>query len=175
VAIVGRLVERFGDVVEHDGRRFHAFPEARVVAGAHLDSLRACGLSLRKAETLRSVGHAIESGQVTEEKLCGMSSAAALRYLMELPGIGPWSAGLVLLRGMGRLDIFPAGDVGAARGLTRLMRLPPGSSLDRVLQRFGDDRGYLYFCSLGSALLTKNLIHGAPPRPSRRDLVVRQE
>jgi DNA-3-methyladenine glycosylase II len=133
-----------------------------------LDALRASGLSLRKAEALRQVAKAIESGEVTEEKLSGMSSSEALRYLMELEGIGPWSAGVVLLRGMGRLDVFPPGDVGVARGLSRLMRLQPGSSLDRIIQRFGDERGYLYFCSLGSALLAKGLIHAAPPAPQRR-------
>jgi DNA-3-methyladenine glycosylase II len=70
---------------------------------------------------------------------------------------------LVLLRGLGRLDVFPAGDVGVARGLGTLLRLPPGASLNRVVERFGDLRGYLYFCSLGAALLARGLIHAAPP------------
>ena len=52
-----------------------------------------------------------------------MSSAEALRVLTELSGIGPWSASLVLLRGLGRLDVFPPGDVGAQGGLRALMHL----------------------------------------------------
>ncbi len=167
VAIVRRLVERFGESLEHEGRRSHAFPAARVVAEARLDELRACGLSLGKAEALRQVATAIEARDVTEEKLSRMSSTEAIRWLTELRGIGPWSASLILLRGLGRLDVFPPGDVGVARGLSGLMRLPPGSSLDRIIQRFGDQRGYLYFCSLGGALLGKDLIHAAPP-PRRR-------
>ncbi|MGZ6135435.1 MAG: DUF488 family protein, partial [Myxococcaceae bacterium] len=86
------------------------------------------------------------------------------RFLAELKGIGPWSASLVLLRGLGRLDVFPPGDVGVARGLGSLMRLEDGPSLDRVVERFGDQRGYLYFCSLGGSLLGKGLIHAAPPQ-----------
>ena len=166
VAIVGRLVERFGESLQHDVRRFHAFPAAQVVAEARSVELRECGMSLRKAETLRHLASAIESGKLTEALLSRMSSKEAIRYLTELPGIGPWSAGLVLLRGLGRLDVFPPGDVGLARGLSRLMRLDPGPSFDRVAQRFGDRRGYLYFCSLGGDLLGKGLIHPAPP--SRR-------
>lgn len=162
VAVVGRLVERFGTSVDHDGRRFHAFPTAEVVAGARPDALRACGMSLRKAETLRRVAGAIESGDLTEEKLSRMNSEDAIRFLAELKGIGPWSASLVLLRGLGRLDVFPPGDVGAVRGLVRLMRLEPGPSLDRVVERFGDLRGYLYFCSLGGTLVNKGLIRPAP-------------
>ncbi len=167
VAIVGRLVERFGKSLEHDGRRFHAFPPAQVIAEARLAELRACGLSLRKAETLRRIASAIESGEVTEEKLSSMTSTAAADLLIELKGIGPWSASLVLLRGLGRLDVFPPGDVGATRGLSGLTRLPPGPSLDRVIRRFGDRRGHLYFYSLGAGLLARNLIHSAPSPPAQ--------
>ncbi len=162
VAAVGKLVERFGEHLEHEGRRFYAFPSARVIAEARPRALRACGLSLRKAETLRRVARAIASGEVTEEKLSRMTSAEAIQSLTELPGIGPWSASLVLLRGMGRLDVFPPGDVGVARGL-RWLADPSGRLLERVIRNFGDRRGYLYFYSLGSALLTKQLIVAAPP------------
>lgn len=162
VAIVGRMVERFGDSLEHDDRRFYAFPTAQVIADARLGELRKCGLSLRKAETLRQVASAIASGEMSAAQLTRSSSEEAMRELRRLKGIGPWSAGLVLLRGMGRLDVFPPGDVGAARGLGTLMRVEPGPSLDRIIRRFGDQRGYLYFCSLGGSLLAKGLIHAAP-------------
>ena len=175
VAIVNRLVERFGRTLEHGDRTLYTFPNAEVVADARIDSLRRCGISRRKAETLRRVAGAIASGELTETRLVRMSSEEAIRLLCELPGVGPWSAGLVLLRGLGRLDVFPPGDVGAARGLGTLMGLPPGSSLSRVVERFGDRRGYLYFCSLGAALLSRGLIHAAPPpRRKRRPTRVRR-
>jgi 3-methyladenine DNA glycosylase/8-oxoguanine DNA glycosylase len=165
VVIVGRLVKRFGAFLEHSGRRFHAFPRAEVLAGARLDSLRKCGLSTRKAESLRTLARDITSGRLTEEKISGMSTGDALSALTELSGIGPWTASVVLLRGLGRLDVFPPGDAGVQRGLSALLHLEPGASLDRVLERFGDHRGYLYFFSLGNSLLAKGLIHAAPPRP----------
>ena len=163
VAIVGRLVERLGRHIDQGGRRFHAFPTARSVAEVRLDVLRKCGLSRRKAESLRYLARAIESEELTEESLAEMSTSDALRTLAELPGIGPWSASLVLLRGLGRIDVFPPGDVGAARGLSKLMHLPAGASLTRIIEHFGDRRGYLYFCSLGGSLLAKGLIHSASP------------
>jgi hypothetical protein len=64
--------------------------------------------------------------------------------------------------GLGRLEVFPSGDVGAARGLRRLLRLSPRARLEPVIERFGTHRGYLYFCALGGALLEKGLIHSAP-------------
>jgi 3-methyladenine DNA glycosylase/8-oxoguanine DNA glycosylase len=165
VAIVGRLVERFGAYLEENGRRFHAFPTAEVVSQARLDSLRKCGLSSRKAESLRILAREIESGRLTEEKISAMSTRDALRALTELSGIGPWTASVVLLRGLGRLDVFPPGDVGVARGLSDLLHLEPGAAFDRAVERFGDHRGYLYFCPLGSSLLRKGLIHAAPLAP----------
>jgi DNA-3-methyladenine glycosylase II len=161
-AVVGRLVQRFGAFLEHGGSRFYAFPTPQVIAEARLTALKNCGLSLRKAETLRLVARMIESGKLTEESLSRVSSAEAIRSLTEVKGIGPWTATLIMLRGLGRLDVFPPGDVGVTRGLSKLMHLEPGSSLDRVVRRFGDRRGYLYFYSLGSALLARGLLHAAP-------------
>ena len=161
VAIVGRLVERFGRHLEQDGRRFDAFPTARAVANARLQALRECGLSRSKAESLRYLAGAVESGELTEDAISVMSTSDALRRLAELPGIGPWSASVVLLRGFGRIDVFPPGDVGAARGLSALLHLRTPKSLSRVVERFGDRRGYLYFFGLGESLLRKGLIHGA--------------
>jgi len=168
VAITGRIIERFGEPMQHDGRRFHAFPTARRIAHAQVPTLRACGLSTGKAETLRHLARVVDSGELDEDSIARMTTAAALRRLKELPGIGPWSAALVLLRGCGRLDVFPPGDVGATRGLSALLRISPGASLERVIKRFGDLRGYLYFYSLGANLLKKGFIHSAPNELSRR-------
>jgi 3-methyladenine DNA glycosylase/8-oxoguanine DNA glycosylase len=66
----------------------------------------------------------------------------------------------VLLRGGGRLDVFPPADIGVSG---RLGRMPSSaSSFERVLERFGDRRGYVYFCLLGGALFERGLIHAAP-------------
>ena len=168
VAIVARMVTRFSQYLKYDGRRFYAFPTAQVIAEARLEPLRACGLSARKARTLRDLGRLMESGALTEYQLSSMSTGEALRTLTALPGIGPWSAGLVLLRGLGRTDVFPDGDVGAARGLRALMRRGPHAPLTRVIERFGEHRGYLYFCALGGSLLSKGLIHPGPAHASLR-------
>ncbi|HEX2829210.1 MAG TPA: AlkA N-terminal domain-containing protein [Burkholderiales bacterium] len=158
VAIVGRLVERFGEHIELDGRRFHAFPTSRAVAAARLSALVECGLSRAKAQSLRHAAKAIESGDLTEDEIAEMSTTDALAKLTELRGIGAWSAAVVMLRGLGRLDVFPPGDAGAVRGLGALLHLRSRGSLDRVVERFGEQRGYLYFFGLAASLLKKGLI-----------------
>ena len=162
VAIVSRLVERFGKRLEHEGRGFYAFPKAQAIADARIEALRACGLSLGKAESIRSLARLIESRRAQCGEARGHEHDDALKTLTDLPGIGPWSAGLVLLRGLGRLDVFPSGDVGAERGLRTLLRAGARTSLKRIVERFGDRRGYLYFCALGGSLLARGLIRPAP-------------
>lgn len=162
VAIVARLVQRFGERFEHDGQVPGAFPGALAVAEAPLSALRACGLSNTKALALRAIAGMISSGTLNENEIERMGTKEALHALIGLPGIGSWSAALILLRGLGRLDVFPPGDVGAMRGLRSLLQLAPDAPLDAVQARFGDLRGYLYFYALGARLLAKGLIHPAP-------------
>ena len=163
IAIVTRLVERFGARLDYAGAQHVAFPTAAAIADARLDSLRRCGLSRHKAMALRHCARIVETGELTDEMLVTASTQDALARLTEIPGIGPWSAALVLLRGLGRLDVFPPADVGVLR---RLGRMPSSaSSFERVLERFDDLRGYIYFCLLGGALLERGLIHAAPDGP----------
>ncbi len=162
VAIVARLVDRFGQRLEYGNRRFHGFPATSVIANAQIQTLRSCGLSSRKAEVLRYLARLMKSGQLTEDELATMTTKNALSTLIELPGIGPWSTGLVLLRGLGRTDVFPPGDVGAIRGLRELLRLGPRARLEHAVERFGNHKGYLYFCVLAHNLRARGLIHAAP-------------
>ena len=84
-----------------------------------------------------------------------LPTAEAMVALQKLPGIGPWSAGLILLRGLRRMDVFPAGDSGAARSLTALHDLPEKLTpreADEIATRFGELRGYLYFLALGNRM-----------------------
>lgn len=164
VAVVSRLVERFGRSLDHDGRRYYAFPSAERVAAARMPALRASGLSAKKAESLRAIARAIATGTLSESVLEEQNTEAALDTLTELPGIGPWSANLVLLRGLGRLDVFPPGDRAVALAVQRLLSLSSARKLDAVIDELGGERGLLYFCVLGSKLLERGLIRPASAR-----------
>lgn len=160
-AIVGRLVERFGEHVEHDALRIAAFPTAAAIGSAGRSALLACGLSRTKADALRHVARAIDAGDLSEDAIARLATNEALKVLTALPGIGPWSAALVLLRGFGRLDVFPPGDSGVQRALDTLLALR-APSLATAIERFAEHRGYLYLFGLGGSLLAKGLIHAAP-------------
>jgi len=175
MAVTRQLIQRFGDVLLLDGRRYLVFPRAEAIAEVRTASLKRCGLSGKKSLALRSIAKAIASGELSAGEIERLSSCEALERLVQLPGIGAWSAALVLLRGFGRLDVFPQADTGVESSLTALMRLRSRASLARVADRFGECRGYLYYYGLASRLLSARLIHpaspaddGGPPSRARR-------
>ena len=165
MAVTSQLIRRFGQVYKLEGRDQFLFPSAEAIADSRVAALKSCGLSSRKAVALRSIAQAIACGTVKAYDIEALSSSEALDRLMQLPGIGPWSAALVLLRGFGRLDVFPPGDTGAEKSLTNLMGLRSAAALKRLIDRFGEYRGYLYFYGIASRLLAMGLISAAPERP----------
>jgi 3-methyladenine DNA glycosylase/8-oxoguanine DNA glycosylase len=146
-SFVNRLVERFGKA----RGALWLFPTPTAIANASIEDLRAVGLSAGKSKTLRHAACLILAGAVSEAEIERLPSGEALRLLDDLPGIGPWTAGVILLRGFGRLDVFPHGDVGARRTLSYL--LGRTSSIDDadeadLLERLGPYRGLVYFLGL---------------------------
>jgi DNA-3-methyladenine glycosylase II len=166
-AIVGRIVERYGLQMTLDGTPWFCFPTPGAIANAHADHLRETGLSRSKVAALQGLARMITDGSLSSEHLRTLPTLEAIAALRALPGIGPWSANLILLRGCRRLDVFPEGDVGAARNLTALLQPPvPFTAADAsaFATRFGDQRGYLYFLALGNQLNSRGLL-GATPAP----------
>jgi DNA-3-methyladenine glycosylase II len=143
-AILRRYVVALGSPFElRNGPALHAFPDTEVTLRANDDVLRAAGLSTNKIAALRRVAEALVSGTLDERMLEERSSVEAAALLRSIKGIGPWTATVILLRGLGRLDVFPMNDSGVARGLTFVGGSPP--QIENVLDVLGSQRGMLYY------------------------------
>jgi DNA-3-methyladenine glycosylase II len=161
VAVTNRLIAALGTRHERAEHVSYGFPSPAAFLAAEPDTLRACGLSAAKVRTLRAIAERILSGELAEEEISALDDEAAVTRLTALPGIGPWSAQIVLLRGFRRLTVFPAGDAGAIRNLRVLYDLPQeevARKAEAILRQMGPWRGYLYFLLLGSNLLKRGLI-----------------
>jgi DNA-3-methyladenine glycosylase II len=145
-AIMRRLVLALGTTVELDGVSLAVFPSVEAVLGADDAVLRATGLSAGRLATLRRAGESIASGAISETMLEARSSEDAALLLRGIKGIGPWTAAVILLRGLGRLDVFPGDDSSVAANLA----LVAGERVDTgpVVETLGSQRGMLYFCLL---------------------------
>lgn len=105
-ALKQRIAEQYGERISVGGHRLVSFPAPEVLRG--LD--RIPGLPERKLAYLRSVAGAAADGELDAATLRAMEPGRALDRLQRLPGIGPFSAQLILIRGAGHPDVFPANE-----------------------------------------------------------------
>ncbi|HJQ47272.1 MAG TPA: DNA-3-methyladenine glycosylase 2 family protein [Amycolatopsis sp.] len=98
-----RLAEEYGQAVDVGGRDLVAFPAPEVLATID----RPPGLSELKIERLRAIARAAQEGQLDARMLRSLGPEEAMAQLRQVPGIGPFSAELILVRGAGHPDVFP--------------------------------------------------------------------
>jgi DNA-3-methyladenine glycosylase II len=125
-----------------------AFPEPREVATADLADLVALGFSRQKADALVGLARSIEQGSLSLAALSPLDNASAAAALQQHRGIGRWSAEYVLLRVLGRTDVFPGDDVGARNKLQQWLSLPNPPSyeeINAILARWYPFAGLVYF------------------------------
>src|SRR5215211_7234337 len=102
-------MERYGGAVDVEGHTLLAFPEPDDLARGQNQELTAVVASERKAARLVAIVRAF--AEAGEAELAAMPTAEFGAWLRALPGIGPWSAGFILLRGFGRADApLPLGE-----------------------------------------------------------------
>jgi DNA-3-methyladenine glycosylase II len=89
-----------------------------------------------------------------------LPSLDAAMILRGIKGIGPWTATVVLLRGLDRLDLFPMNDSSVARNLV-FVAGAAHFDLDAVLTALGPQRGMLYYHLLFARLNARGKIGGA--------------
>ena len=102
--------------------RFPLTPQA--LAAADPNEIQACGMTMKKARALCGVAERIAEGSFSLEVLRTLSDADAAAALVALPGVGPWTAEMVLLHGLVRPDIISFGDAAIRRGMKKLYGLP---------------------------------------------------
>ena len=153
-AIMGRLTRSLGEPIEHRGIPLYRFPGPVQVLRAPDSLLRGVGLSAGKRATLRRVAEALGEGALDETHLQKFPSPEIAARLRSIKGIGPWTAVVILLRGLGRLDVFPANDTSVARNL-RLVGAPVAPDIEPLLDTLGPDRGMLYYHLLLARLETR--------------------
>lgn len=113
--LAGRLVERFGEPLERpDGALTHTFPTPEALAVADPAGM---SIPVARGRALVGVADALADGRVDLGPGCDRDEAE--RRLVELRGIGPWTARYVRMRGLGDPDVFLETDLGVRRALEK--------------------------------------------------------
>jgi len=88
----------------------YLFPGPDQLAEADLDGL---GLPITRAGAIRSLAAAFVSGLRIDR---GVDRVELRRQLLDLPGIGPWTADIIAMRAAGDPDVLPVGDLVIRQG-----------------------------------------------------------
>lgn len=104
IILLNRLAERFGRQLD-DTR--HAFPHPEDLCEAESTDLRPLGYSLRKVCALLDLARGVATRQIDLASVMELDDQEAVEHLSELRGVGRWTAEYALLRGLGRINVFP--------------------------------------------------------------------
>lgn len=148
IILLNRLSHACGLEAAGTDPRVYAFARAEDVLAATPKSLRKLGFSRQKIRALHELSRAVAEGRLAESEFAALDDRAALERLRALRGVGRWSAEYALLRGLGRLHVFPGDDVGARNHLRRWLGLRKPldyAGVERALRRWRRYKGLVYF------------------------------
>jgi DNA-3-methyladenine glycosylase II len=161
IQLLNRLAADRGKAVCDGPPGQHAFPDPEELAPLETDDIKRHGFSTSKARTIIEVAEAVVADRLDLEALHGLEDGAAIERLTNLRGVGRWTAEYVLLRGLGRLHIFPGNDVGAHNKLKHLFGIDTPLDYDavhRLVARWHPYAGLVYFHLLLDSLSQAGLV-----------------
>jgi AraC family transcriptional regulator of adaptative response / DNA-3-methyladenine glycosylase II len=113
-----RIVDKYGTALPESARLPTAaapvrlFPSPSTLAEANFQGI---GLTRARSSALQGLARAIAEDDTRLQPAASLS--ASLERLIELPGIGEWTAHYIAMRALSEPDAFPAADLGLARAL----------------------------------------------------------
>lgn len=111
------------------------FPTTRQILDTKHAKLRSVGLSGMKIEYLKDLAQKIEDKKLQMRLLSRMTDDEIIEHLTQVKGIGRWTAEMFLIFSLGRLDVFPTGDLGLRKGVMlafSLSELPKPKEVERI-------------------------------------------
>lgn len=116
--LLNRFIVQFGQRQTHNGTAFYGFPSLYVIANLSVNELTSYGFGF-KAKVIPNVARTILEAHL-EERVDQVPSDAALTLLLDLKGVGNWSARVALCDLMGDWFLYPFEDLAVKTWATRL-------------------------------------------------------
>ena len=143
-SIIGQQISRAAASAIWTRMRDQDHNSVPIIASKQPDDLMPFGLSRRKAEYLIGIADEIQSGRLDLASLAEMSGEDVQKRLVEIRGIGAWTADNFRLFALGDMDAWPANDIALQEGMKRLKSLderPNGKMLETLGEAWRPHRG----------------------------------
>ena len=115
-----------------------------------VEAMRAAGMSGAKAASVIDLAMAFTDGRVKTRRLSSLPDDELVAELSSVRGIGRWTAEMFLMFHLGRLDVWPTGDLGVRNGYARAWGLaepPKPKELELLGDRFRPHRSIVaWYC-----------------------------
>ena len=85
--------------------------------------LREAGCSSHKARAVQELAIAVNSGELNLRSIGSKSEEEIFQMLIPMHGVGRWTVDMFLIFQLGRVDIWPVGDLGVRRGWEKVHRI----------------------------------------------------
>ena len=109
------------------------YPTPSDVTKLTIEQIKSVGLSRMKAEYIFDISQMIVDKKLDFKIFKKMSNEDVISELIKIRGIGKWTAEMYLIFALGRMDIFPLGDLGLINGIKKLYDLE-NPSTDEILE-----------------------------------------
>jgi DNA-3-methyladenine glycosylase II len=93
------------------------------VHGLSDEQLRGAGLSSQKLRYLRDLSEKTRAGALEFHRLPGMNDDEVIDHLVQVKGVGEWTAHMFLMFALRRPDVLPTGDLGIQNAVKKLYRV----------------------------------------------------
>ena len=112
---------------------------AETLSKLSVEDLRNAGISNQKANYILDLAKKVDSGQVRLSRLGRLGDEDIIEELIQIKGIGRWTAQMFLMFSLGRIDVFAPDDLGlrnAIRNLYELKELPDRETGESIAERW---------------------------------------
>jgi DNA-3-methyladenine glycosylase II len=136
-------------------------PTPEALAGLSDEQMKAVGMSRQKAAYLRDLCAKVTSGAVNLGGLEALPDEEVIAALVQVKGIGRWSAEMFLMFRLHRPDVLPVGDLGIVTAIQKVYGLRKRPTPDRI-RRIGE--AWRPYRSVAAWYLWRSLEGDSPPK-----------
>lgn len=111
VTVNNRLMELVGEITPQN------------IISIDIESIQQCGMSMRKADYIKSIAEAVYTKSIDLENLNNLSDEEIIKELVKFKGVGEWTAEMLMIHSLERPDVLSYKDLAIRRGLIRLYSL----------------------------------------------------